>query len=99
MRTMLLTEVTKQGPGQLLDQTQDTKTLQATVTGTGAVSATVVFEASNDGGRGFVTLGTVTLSGTNVASDGFVSDAPWDAIRANVTALSAGAAVTASMGG
>ena len=75
-------------------------TLQATVVGTGAVAATVVFDCSNDGTNWCSTaLGTVTLSGTTSASDGFTTDAPWKYVRARVTAISGtGATVTALRG-
>lgn len=74
-------------------------TFQVTVKGTGAVSATVVIEGSNDG-EFFLELATVTISGTNSASDGFAATAPWDAVRARVTAVAgAGAEVSAFMGG
>lgn len=74
------------------------RTFQATVSGTGAVSATVVIEGSNDG-TNFLTLGTITLTGTTSASDGFASTAPWQYVRARLTAISGtGAAVSAQMG-
>ena len=63
--------------------------IQATVTGTGSVSATIVLEVSNDGVNALATtLGTITLSGTTSNSDGFTTDAPWKYIRAKVTAIS-----------
>ena len=62
---------------------------QAVVEGTGAVTATVVIEASNDGINALSTvLGTITLSGTTTSSDGFQTSAPWKYIRARVTAIS-----------
>lgn len=75
-------------------------TFQATVTGTGAVSATVVIDCSNDGTNWCATaLGTITLSGTTSAADGFTTTAPWKFIRARVTAVSGtGATVVSLMG-
>lgn len=74
------------------------RTYQATVTGSGTVSATVVIQASDDG-VGWVTLGTITLSGTSPQTDGFASTAPWIEVRGDVTAISGtGAAVTLTMG-
>ncbi len=74
------------------------RTYQATVSGTGTVSATVVVQASDDN-VGWVTIGTITLSGTTTATDGFASTAPWIEVRGNVTAISGtGAAVTLTMG-
>jgi hypothetical protein len=63
---------------------------QAVVSGTGVVSSTVVIEYSNDGINALSTVGgTITLSGTTVNSDGFVSSsAPWKFHRARVTTIS-----------
>ncbi len=65
-------------------------TFQAIVSGTGAVTATVTIEFSNDGVNPLTTAaGTITLSGTTVTSDGFTTtSAPWKWWRANVTAIS-----------
>lgn len=74
------------------------RTFQAVVSGTGAVTATVLIEVSNDD-TNFLTLGTITLSGTTSATDGFASDAPWINVRAKLTAISGtSAAVTVTMG-
>lgn len=75
-------------------------TFQASVNGTGAVTATVVIDASNDGVYWCSTaLGTISLSGTTSSSDGFTTTAPWKYIRARVTAISGtGATVTANIG-
>ena len=72
---------------------------QATVTGTGAVSATVkVWGANSDvasDNTKAVLLGTISLSGTTNASDGFYSFAGWSYVFGEVTAISGtGAAVT-----
>lgn len=86
---------------------QDTATLDqrdalsrnfvANVSGTGAVSATVLVEVSNNN-RHWITLATITLSGTSSASDGLVSDEVWQYVRGNVTAISGTAAtVTLTM--
>ncbi len=62
---------------------------QAIVTGTGAVTATVDIEMSNDGVNVVDTAaGTITLSGTTSHSDGFTTNSPWKYVRANVTAIS-----------
>lgn len=73
---------------------------QATVVGSGAVTATVAIDGSNDGVYWCSTvLGTITLSGTTSASDGFVTIAPWKFVRARVTAISGtSATVTVLMG-
>lgn len=68
------------------------------MSGSGAVTATVIIEASNDR-LGWVTLETLALSGTGVASDGFALDAAWGSVRARCTAISGtGAVVVATVG-
>ncbi len=86
------------GSGMYKDAPQSA--FQATVQGTGAVTATVVIEASLDNLFWIATpLGTITLSGTTSASDGFTTDAPWKYVRARITAISGtGAGVTVDMG-
>lgn len=79
-------------------RTLEARTYQASVKGTGAVTATVVIEGSNDG-EFFLEIATITLSGTTSDSDGFVSQAAWGFVRARLTAISGtGAAVTVTMG-
>ena len=56
-------------------------TFQATITGTGALTATVNVQASLDA-TNWITLGTITLSGTTTATDGFVNLGEWVAYRA-----------------
>lgn len=96
--TALLNAVTTTATGANVRVFQVNRTFQATVSGTGAVTATVIVESSNDGAN-FLTLGTITISGTTSASDGFVSTATWEYVRARLTAISGtGAAVTVTMG-
>jgi hypothetical protein len=74
------------------------RTFQASVTGTGSVSASVDIQVSNDS-LNFLTLATINLSGTTSATDGFVSDAPWAYVRASLTAISGtGASVSTLIG-
>lgn len=62
---------------------------QATVNGTGAVGATVTIQVSNDGINAVATaLGTITLSGTTVASDGFAVTSSWKYVRTVISAPS-----------
>lgn len=75
--------------GSNVSPSSSNRTYQAVVSGAGAVSATVVVEGSNDG-QNFIQIGTITLTGTNVATDGFVSNAAWRYVRARVTAASGG---------
>lgn len=69
-------------------------TFQAIVTGTGAVTATVSIQVSNEtdtfnaAKTNWITLGTISLSGTTTATDGFTTVCPWRYVRANVTAVS-----------
>ena len=96
----ILTGATGTGAGSGHYKDSPYSTYQATVTGTGAVSATVAIEVSNDNTNWCSTaMGTITLSGTTSSSDGFTTAAPWKYIRANVTAISGtGASVTVLMG-
>lgn len=62
--------------------------IQATVTGTGAVTAGVTIQFSADGVNPLSTAaGTITLSGTTTAADGFQSDADWPYMRAVVDSV------------
>ena len=89
--------ITGAGASSALAQ-RGAKSFQATVAGTGAVTATVKIQATNDQ-VSWLDIGTITLSGTTTASDGFASDAPWGYYRANVTAISGtSAAVTVTAG-
>jgi hypothetical protein len=67
-------------------------TYQASVVGTGAVTATVIIEATNEpnatAASQYITHGTITLNGTTNATDGFPSTAVWGAVRARLTAIS-----------
>lgn len=63
------------------------RTFQAVVVGTGAQTATIVIEVSMDG-TNVITLGTITLSGTTTATDGFATTATWPFVRARVSAVS-----------
>lgn len=85
----LMTGKTSTGAGSWMFKDSPYSAFQATVTGTGAVTATVEIEVSNDGVNAVDTvMGTITLSGTTSHSDGFTSEAPWKYVRANVTAIS-----------
>jgi len=62
----------------------------------GTTTAIVDIEVSNDNSS-WITMGTISLSGAS-DTDGFASTASWNYVRANVTALGAGADVTVIMG-
>jgi hypothetical protein len=65
----LLDAVTSTGAGTGERLPNGEKTFQAVVSGTGSVSATVLIQVSNDG-TNWLTMGTITLSGTASAADG-----------------------------
>lgn len=70
----------------------------ASIAGTGAVSATVLIEVSNDKTL-WITAATYSLSGTTSDVDGSAIVAPYLYKRANVTAISGtGATVKVVMG-
>ncbi len=96
----LLDAVTTTTTGSMKDALKYAlRTFQAVVAGTGAVTATVEVQVSLDNSN-WLTLATITLSGTTSASDGYVSEAPWPYVRGKVTAISGtSAAVTLYMGG
>lgn len=74
------------------------RTFQATVTGSGALSATIIIEGANNG-VDFLEIGTITLAGDDRVSDGFASQAKWAQVRARLSTLSGtDAAVTVAMG-
>lgn len=87
--TDILVSATTTTTGSWMYKDAPNATYQATVSGTGAVSATIVIDVSNDGVNAVTTaLGTITLSGTTSASDGFTTSAPWKYVRARITAIS-----------
>lgn len=85
----VVTGVTAPGTPDWVYKDAPKTTIQAILTGTGALTATVVIDCSNDGVNACATaLGTISLSGTDSVSDGFTTDAPWKFIRARTTAIS-----------
>jgi hypothetical protein len=79
------------------DARYQVKSFQGMVTGSGSLSATLLVQASNMttptlNGH-WVTLGTITLSGSTAVSDGFASEAPWQWYRGNVQSMSNASAV------
>ena len=73
-------------------------TVQATVTGTGALAATVLIDVGNISGS-WLNLGTLSLSGNDAVTDGLALDAHWVYIRANCTTLTGtGATLNVVMG-
>jgi len=70
-----------------LEQVQDSLTIQVILSGTGALTATVVTKGSANG-VDFFTLATTKISGTTSATEGFTIKDPWQYIRSDVTAIS-----------
>lgn len=100
-QTVTSTTISGDGSGPWLYKESPYAAFQINVDGTaGTQTATVVIEVSNDGVHPVATvLGTISLSGTLTASDGFTTIASWKYIRARVTAISGtGATITATMG-
>jgi hypothetical protein len=103
---MLGNGVTANGNGDPIYKDSPYTTYQATVVGTGAVTATIDIEVTNqiDASGNPINwcdtpMGTITLSGTTSDSDGFTTAAPWKwsrAVVSNVTGT--GATVTCTMG-
>ena len=89
------------GTVTLLDQIQTTKTtdgkqlsypiscLQAVISGSGSISATVIVEVSLDN-QNWVTFCTFSLSGTTLVSEPYTPPYPirWTYIRTRITAIS-----------
>lgn len=59
---------------------------QATISGTGAVACTVTIECSLDA-TNWISLATITLSGTNTDTDGFSSVGQWPNYRATTSGV------------
>lgn len=77
-------------------------THHARVAGTGAVSATLVIEGTNDvdGDTGWLTLATITLSGTTEAMDAVTGSCAMEQIRHRCSAISGtSATLTATSSG
>lgn len=96
--------LTTTGPGPWITKRGPHATVQATVAGTGLVSATVNVEVSNgpdSAPQPCATLaGTITLSGTTSATDGFTTqNAPWRFWRLNVGAISGTGAIVSGIQG
>lgn len=69
--------------------TSSIKTIEASLTGTGVVTASVKVEATNirnNTGK-WITLFEADLTGTNSASFGMVTNAPWQYYRAEVISI------------
>ena len=63
------------------------KTFHATVTGTGAVTAVIGIDASNDAINVAKNVGTITLTASTVDSDALVTVENWVYFRAAITTI------------
>lgn len=94
----LFTDRTTTGVGTTREAPGPGATVQAVVTGTGALTATVVIQVSNNS-TNWLDLGTLSLSGTTAATQGLALNAHWVYIRGNISALTGtGATVNVTMG-
>jgi hypothetical protein len=86
----LLREKTTTGAGTTENGISKTKTYQANgTTSSGAGSATITVQGSNDEGNTWDTIGTITLTlATTSSSDSFTSEDRYQKVRGNVTAIS-----------
>lgn len=99
-RQALLTAVTATGAGAAAPDLGRTPSFHASITGTGAVTATVWIEARNTASGVWATLTIFSLTGTTTAALLFEAPGRYMEYRANVTAITGtGAAVTVTMGG
>lgn len=98
---LLLVAVAANGVGATIDVPAIlcTRSLVATITGTGAVSATIIYEVSNDNGVNWAARLQFSLSGTEANADSGVDQhAPFSSVRARVLNLSGtNAAVSLSL--
>lgn len=69
------------------------RSIQASVEGVGAVNAVVKVYGCNDA-RFPIEVMTITLSGTNTATDASADSFPWEHYIADVVSVSAGACVS-----
>lgn len=98
-RTTMLSAQTTTGAGNAVADNGRPPSFSASVTGTGAVSATVRIEGRNADNGVWFTMATITLSGTTSAADGFGSLVRYMEYRAVLAAVSGtGAAVSVTMG-
>jgi hypothetical protein len=98
----ILDAVTVTGPGDTYRSGSGRRTIhtfQAIITGTGAITATVLIQSSLDAIH-WGTLVTFTLSGNDSDSAIAAAEAPYEYYRVNVTAISGtGCAATMWIGG
>lgn len=78
---------------------------QVIVTGSGTVGATVGIQVSNEEATGqgvnsnWITMGTISVTGSTAATDGFTTVSPWRFVRLNVTGVTGTSATVAAIMG
>lgn len=85
--TGVTTAVPTYGSTITLPPWADSFSVQYVETGTGAITATVVTQVSNDG-TNWIQLASTALNGTTTTTDGFSFVGSWAYIRAGVSAIS-----------
>lgn len=86
--TLLEGALTPSFSGQPLVSRKGAKVIEATVTGTGAVTASVsIYGNARNNNTDGILLATITLSGSDAARDGFAFDAGWPFLYAVLTAM------------
>jgi len=100
-----VTSTTATGASSPIYKESPYSSFQGLIKGTGTVTATIAVQVTNEDATAngtnsnWITMSTITLSGTTTATDGFTTIAPWRWVRVNVTAISGtGATVQAIMG-
>lgn len=97
-QTTLLNGVLVTGAGSAVYCPFAQRSFYGSVAGTGAVTATILVQGSLDNSN-WLTLATITLSGTTSATDGCALEGPWPYMRGNVSAITGtSAAATLIMG-
>lgn len=91
----LLDKVTTPQVSARLSGLDRNRTFQATVQGTGPVTARVAITVTNDLQAAWCALGTIDLDGNDMASNGFASQTAWEHVRAELVSITgSGAKVT-----
>lgn len=83
----ILDKVTTPQVSSRLSGLDRNRTFQATVQGTGPVTAQVVIKVTNDLQADWCNLGTINLDGTDMASNGFASQTAWEHVRADLVSI------------
>jgi hypothetical protein len=96
----ILSAATATGAGEVFQPWGPQRSYHALgTTSSGSGAASINIQVSNDC-TNYITVGTIALTlGTTATSDGFVTDANWKCVRANVASISGtGAAVDVWIG-